>query len=117
MSPSRGSTSVTPRIAQVLVVLGQRGREDRGAGTRGELDGEAADAAGRADHEHRVALGERERVDGGEGGDPGQRSGAGRRDVDARGHTADRALRDGDELRPCAVAHAASSSRSAVEGG
>jgi hypothetical protein len=42
-------------IAQVRLVIGSRGSDDRGPGARGKLDGEAADATGRADGEHDVA--------------------------------------------------------------
>jgi hypothetical protein len=48
--------------AQVGLVLGECGRDDGGAGAGGELDGEAADAAGRADDQDRVAVGKFERL-------------------------------------------------------
>jgi hypothetical protein len=38
-------------LAQERLILGQRRTEDAGAGTRGELDGQAADPSGRAGHE------------------------------------------------------------------
>jgi hypothetical protein len=91
--------------AEVLLVLRQRGSDHGGARRGRQLDGEAADAAGRAGHEQHVALVEVERVDGGHGGDPGQRRGPRRRQVDAVGHGRDRGLLgDGDQLGPGAVA-------------
>ena len=43
-------------VAQVLLVLGQGGSDDRRAGVGGELDGEAADAAGRRRRSGRCRL-------------------------------------------------------------
>jgi hypothetical protein len=43
-----GQQLADAELAQVGLVLGQRRGDDGGAGTGGELDGEAADAAGRA---------------------------------------------------------------------
>ena len=56
-------------LAQVVGVPGERRSDDRGTGAGSELDGKAADAAGRADDQDRVSLGERERIDGRECGD------------------------------------------------
>jgi hypothetical protein len=64
-------------LAQEALVLGQGRRENAGPCPGGELDGEAADAAGGARHQEHVAVGERERVDERQGSDAGRRRGAG----------------------------------------
>jgi hypothetical protein len=71
----------------------------------GELHGEAAHAAGRADDEDGVAFGEVEGVDGSHRGDGRKGRGTCGRDIDVRGPAGDGGVSgDGDELRPAAVA-------------
>jgi hypothetical protein len=52
-----GQQLADAELAQAGLVFGQRRGDDGGAGAGGELDGDAADAAGRADDQHRVAVG------------------------------------------------------------
>ena len=70
-----------------------------------ELDEEAADAAGRSDHQHGLAAGRRQRVARGEGGEPRERRGSGALQCRCwRGFGGDEVvLGDGDQLGPAAV--------------
>ena len=91
-------------LAQVVSVLRERRSDDRGTGAGGELDGEAADAAGRADDQNRFSLGERERVDGRECGDASERGDAGRGEVERGGFRRDLHLRgECDQLGPASL--------------
>ena len=99
-----GQQFAEAELAQVGLVLGECRRDDGCAGAGRELDGEAADAARRADDQHRVPVGEVERVEREQGGDAGERRGAGDRDVDAFGRPSnEHVLRDGDQLGPASV--------------
>jgi hypothetical protein len=96
---------VTPRSRRYCSSSGSARGEDGGARLRGELGGEGADAAGGADDEDGVAVGEVERVDGGHRRDGRQRRGAGGRHIDAGGPPTDGSVGgNGDEFRPTAVA-------------
>ena len=91
-------------FAQVVGVLRERRSDDRGTGAGGELDGEAADAAGRADDQDRFSLGKRERIDGRECGDASEWSHTGRGDVERGGFRRDLHLRgECDSLGPAAL--------------
>jgi DNA-binding MarR family transcriptional regulator len=93
-------------LAQEGLVIGQRGRDDVRACARGELHGQAADTAGRADDQQHVALGERERVDERQRRDASQRRGACGREVDRAGNERNGGLLgDRDQLSPGAIAH------------
>jgi hypothetical protein len=64
----------------------------------------AADAAGRADDQDRVAVGQFERIDSHDRGDAGEWRGAGGGEVDTSRSLADEhVLRDGDQLGPASV--------------
>jgi hypothetical protein len=80
-------------FVQVVGVLGGRRSDDRGPGSGSELDGEAADAAGRADDQDRFSLGEPERVDARECRDASDWRDAGRGEVDRGGFRRDLDLR------------------------
>src|SRR5436190_23493959 len=54
-SACRSTSSPKPGSRKVAPVLGQRGSDHVGARRRGELDEEAADPAGGADHEYGCA--------------------------------------------------------------
>jgi hypothetical protein len=91
-------------LAQVVGILLERRRNDRGTGAGGELHGEAADAAGRADDQDRLSLGERERVDGRECGEASERGDTGRGEVERGGFRRDLHLRrECDQLGPASL--------------
>ena len=89
MSPCAVEHLGHAEAAQVVLVFGESRGDDGGAGVDGELDGEAADAAGRAHDQQAVAFGELERVDRRERGDAGQRGCTGRGALEAGGLACD----------------------------
>src|SRR5437764_8301677 len=92
------------QVMEVLIVFGERRRGHVRACLRREWDEEAADAAGGADHEHGLALGGREGVEGGECADSRQGRGRGVRMVEVRWFGCDEVVfRNGDQLGPAAV--------------
>ena len=92
--------------AKVVVVFGKRRSDHVRACRSDQLDEEAADTAGGPDNENGLALGGRERVEGGDRGDPRERRGSGVREVQAARLRRDEVVfRDGDQLRPAPVVH------------
>ena len=91
---------------QVLLVIRERGRDYGRSRVGGQLDEEAADAAGGTDDEHAFALGRRECIDGGGRGEPGERRGPGEREVDAGWRSGPEVvLREGDQFGPAPGVH------------
>src|SRR5215207_1830354 len=101
---SRSTTSRTAQPVEVVTVLGERRSDHVRACCSRELDEEAADAAGRSDDQNGLALSRRERVEGRERRERGERRCPSAGKVQAwrlRRYLV--VFRDDDQVRPAAL--------------